>query len=83
MCFHTESYDERVLFWDQRNMKEPLKRTCVGGGVWRIKWEPHEAMQVAVATMYNGFHVIDCADVCGKVPCTEKGLVRLISLIFE
>ena len=47
-------------------MEVPLKEVGVGGGVWRVKWEPQEATEVAVAAMYGGFHVIDCAALCGK-----------------
>ncbi|KAK3091025.1 hypothetical protein FSP39_016585 [Pinctada imbricata] len=61
----TGSYDENLLVWDDRNMKSPLSETSLGGGVWRIKWEPHSADLILTATMYNGFHVLDARDLSG------------------
>ena len=51
------SYDENLLVWDIRNMSVPLAETGLGGGIWRIKWDPHEADYILTATMYNGFHI--------------------------
>nr|XP_022317905.1 diphthine methyltransferase-like isoform X1 [Crassostrea virginica] len=55
----TGSYDEHLLVWDGRQMKQPLADLRVGGGVWRVKWHPRHARLILTATMYNGYHVVD------------------------
>lgn len=55
----TGSYDENLLVWDGRNMKQPIAELGLGGGIWRIKWEPVAAKSILTATMYNGFHIVD------------------------
>ncbi|XP_052266714.1 diphthine methyltransferase-like isoform X2 [Dreissena polymorpha] len=55
----TGSYDEHLLVWDTRQMKSPTQEVDLGGGVWRVKWEPNTARYILTATMYNGFHVLD------------------------
>ena len=53
------SYDEIVNIWDTRNMKKSLKSKNLGGGIWRVKWEPYGRDLLLTACMYNGFHVIN------------------------
>lgn len=36
-------------------MSTSLSTTEVGGGIWRIKWDPHHATDVIIAGMYSGF----------------------------
>ena len=54
-------------------MKRPVAETSLGGGIWRIKWEPKTGDSILTATMYNGFHVVDSSAI--------KGTARLETLI--
>ena len=55
------SYDERLLLWDKRQMKTCTSETHLGGGVWKLKWDPDGGRHLLAATMHNGFHIINCS----------------------
>ncbi|XP_060081067.1 diphthine methyltransferase-like [Ylistrum balloti] len=59
----TGSYDEDLMLWDTRNMRSPVVTTPLGGGIWRIKWEPMHGQHILTATMYNGFHIVDASNI--------------------
>lgn len=58
----TGSYDEDLMVWDTRKMRSPLVTTPLGGGIWRVKWEPEFGHHILTATMYNGFHIVDASN---------------------
>ena len=41
-------------------MKTWTGEICLGGGVWKLKWEPNSGRYLLAASMHNGFHLIDC-----------------------
>ncbi|XP_052814891.1 diphthine methyltransferase-like [Mya arenaria] len=68
----TGSYDEELYIWDSRQMSRPQQSVSLGGGVWRVKWEPCNASQILTATMYNGFHIINVTDNACDIVCHYK-----------
>jgi len=56
------SYDENIRIWDTRHLKQPVFFTPLGGGVWRLKWDPHKWQHLLAACMHNGFCVLDYTD---------------------
>lgn len=60
------SYDEMVSIWDKRMMTgraQPVaQRGTEGGGVWRIKWHPHDPRLFVIAAMHRGFFVMRWAE---------------------
>ncbi|GMH36408.1 hypothetical protein BSKO_04276 [Bryopsis sp. KO-2023] len=56
----TGSYDEKIRFWDTRNTSKPVSHSEVGcgGGVWTLKYHPHDGNLLLAACMYNGFAIV-------------------------
>ncbi|KAK7113565.1 diphthine methyltransferase-like [Littorina saxatilis] len=55
------SYDENLSVFDTRKMRQPISTTPLGGGVWRVKWDPFSGHNILTASMHNGFHIVDCS----------------------
>lgn len=53
LCF---SYDETIKLWDYRHMEKSLSSCEIGGGIWRIKWDPFNAESILTAAMYSGIY---------------------------
>lgn len=58
--FAVGSYDEYLRLFDKRNLMVPLQKRChVGGGVWRIKWQPTSPeVRLLVAAMHGGCRIV-------------------------
>ncbi|XP_053682985.1 diphthine methyltransferase isoform X2 [Sabethes cyaneus] len=54
----TGSYDDQLRIFDRRAMKAPLSRTNLGGGVWRLKPNPHRPDWILCACMYHNFSIV-------------------------
>ena len=54
----TGSYDEIVRLWDTRSLRAPIAECDIGGGLWRLKWHPHDPTLLLAAGMHGGFHVL-------------------------
>ncbi|GFH13468.1 diphthamide biosynthesis 7 [Haematococcus lacustris] len=55
----TGSYDDQLRIWDLRQTAWPvvLSQASTTGGVWRLKWHPHDPTKLLAACMYGGFQV--------------------------
>ncbi|KAJ9128221.1 hypothetical protein QFC24_000513 [Naganishia onofrii] len=64
LMFLSISYDEHIRLFDARNIKQPLRKVHVGGGVWRTKWHPVASRKsdVLLACMHGGFNIVNVGD---------------------
>ena len=60
--FAVGSYDESLCIHDIRYMsdtKSLMKTEPLGGGIWRIKWHPHQHNRILVGAMHGGCRVLE------------------------
>lgn len=56
----TGSYDEFLRLWDKRNLRQPVSKINLNGGIWRLKWDPFTHQYLLAACMYEDFKIINC-----------------------
>ncbi|EFN62072.1 WD repeat-containing protein 85 [Camponotus floridanus] len=56
----TGSYDEFLRLWDKRNLRRPVSKINLNGGIWRLKWDPFTHQYLLAACMYEDFKIINC-----------------------
>lgn len=67
------SYDEHVRLFDARNIRQPLRKVHVGGGVWRTKWHPDASRKsdMLLACMHGGFNIVNIGDALTAVDACQ------------
>lgn len=65
------SYDETVCIYDLRNVTNakpsPLCHSdSVGGGIWRIKWHPHDDNRLLLGAMHGGCRIVQLQDLSNE-----------------
>ncbi|KAK2461911.1 hypothetical protein APHAL10511_006374 [Amanita phalloides] len=67
------SYSHKVFLFDRRKASVALCQVDVGGGVWRVKWNPRQNRKadLLVACMHDGFKVLHYEDGMhhGEIAC--------------
>jgi diphthamide biosynthesis protein 7 len=60
LIIYCYSYNSSVYLFDRRKASTALSEVPVGGGVWRVKWNPHNSRKgdLLVACMQDGFKVL-------------------------
>lgn len=72
------SYDEHIMVWDSRQLRQPVDDTAVGGGVWRLKWDPFNGSHLLAACMHNGSHIVDYTGLEGLF--SAKAYSRIVDI---
>ena len=63
-------------------MRIPVSDTHVGGGVWRLHWEPNSSgKRLLTASMHNGYHVLDTENIGGEFVDTRPYRFHQIFII--
>jgi diphthamide biosynthesis protein 7 len=63
----TGSYDEKIRVFDTRKFKVPMGEESLGGGIWRIKQDPHKETLLLTALMYKNFTFLDFQGDCFRI----------------